>query len=150
MPAHGMLIYNNDISPDSLVDMPGDRKVREEQCAKAENTSIFYLEKEDHTVANILRMKLHQNPQVKMAGYRVPHPTQHTVEIRVQTGSDGDPKKAVPTPLEAFRMAIDGALDDVQSLEDQLTAALAAYGWSSEHKPLHTTKGAGAAASSSA
>ncbi len=131
-----MLIYNNDISPDSLVDMEGDCKVREEQSTKAENTSLFLLEKEDHTVANLLRMKLHQNTQIKMAGYRIPHPTQHTVEIRVQTGADGDAAKAVPTPLEAFRAALDGCLRDVQSLDELLTLALNSAGIPSDHRPL--------------
>ena len=131
-----MLIYNNDISPDSLVDLEGDTKIREVQCAQAENTSVFLLEKEDHTIANLLRMKLHENSQVKVAGYRIPHPTQHNVEIRVQTGSDGSAMKAVPTPIQAMKIAIDGCLRDVQSLEELLTNALAVAGVQSEHLPL--------------
>lgn len=58
-------------------------------------------------------MKLHESPFVQIAGYRVPHPTQHRVELRVQTSSDGS-NEAVPTPKDALLHAIDGCLTDLQ------------------------------------
>ncbi|ORC91749.1 putative DNA-directed RNA polymerase II [Trypanosoma theileri] len=116
---HGMLIYNNDITADSLVDTKGTRKITEEVSSKMPNSSLFKLDKEDHTLANILRMKLHENPLVHIAGYRVPHPTQHRVELRVQTSSDGS-GRPIPTPKEALLEAIDACMQDIQTFEEQL------------------------------
>lgn len=116
-----MLIYNNDITPDSLVDMKGDRKIIEEISNLKENSSLFKLDKEDHTVANLLRMKLHESPFVQIAGYRVPHPTQHRVELSVRTATDGS-GAPVPTPKQALYEAIDKCLADLQEFEEQLKA----------------------------
>lgn len=124
---HGMLIHNNDISPESLVDMKGDRKIVEQISNTMPNSSIFKLDKEDHTIANLLRMKLHESPAVQIAGYRVPHPTQHRVEISLQTASDGT-DKPVPTPKEALYEAIDKCLNDLQIFEQQLQAEANAKG----------------------
>lgn len=149
-PSHGMLIYQNDITPDTLVDMKGDRKIVEQVSGIMPNSSLFKLDKEDHTIANLLRMKLHESPYVHIAGYRVPHPTQHRVELRVQTASDAGTAPAatasggtsgtsgkgagagradtVPTPKEALQAAIDGCLADLQNFEEQLRAEAQAKG----------------------
>lgn len=133
--SHGMLISNNDIPPESLVDMKGDVKIVEHQSNKNPNTSLFVLEKEDHTVANLLRMKLHQNSLVKQCGYRVPHPTQHRVEMRVQTASDGSTKE-VPTPQAALLSAIRGCMDDLRRFETLLAEGLQSKGIDSRPVPL--------------
>lgn len=121
------LVYMNEIMPESLVDMDGDVKITEQRCPQNPNTSLFKLEKEDHTVANMLRMKLHEDTQVKIAGYRVPHPTQHNVEIRVQTASDAT-DKPVPTPKEALSEAIRKSLKELEELEVKFTEAAARKG----------------------
>lgn len=125
--SHGMLISNNDIQPESLVDMPSDIKIVEEHSSKIPNTSTFKLEKEDHTVANWLRMKLHQNSLVKQCGYRVPHPTQHRVEMRVQTATDGSGRE-VPTPQAAFVQGLIGCNEDLRKFHELLTESLEAKG----------------------
>ncbi|KAG8346270.1 RNA polymerase Rpb3 Rpb11 dimerization domain [Trypanosoma vivax] len=116
---HGMLIYNNDITPDTLLDVKGSRKIVEEVSSKMPNSSLFKIDKEDHTLANLLRMRLHENSLVRIAGYRVPHPTQHRVELRVQTASDGS-GRAIPTPKEALLEAVDGCMKDLQTFEELL------------------------------
>ena len=130
-----MLISNNDILPESLVDMKGDVKIYESQSNKNPNTSLFYLDKEDHTVANLLRMKMHQNSLVKQCGYRVPHPTQHRVEMRVQTASDGSSKE-VPTPNAALLQSIQECIGDLKQFSKLLEASLDAKGIDSSHQPL--------------
>lgn len=114
-----MLISRNDITPDSLVDLPGDRKIIEQISNTMANSSLFKMEKEDHTLANLLRMKLHESPFVQIAGYRVPHPTKHNVELRVQTSSDGS-ETPIPTPKRALQDAIDGCLKDLEDFEEQM------------------------------
>ena len=123
--SHGLLIYNNDITPDSLVDLKQDVKITEYESQKNTNTSLFVLEKEDHTLANLLRMKLHENSQVKQAGYRVPHPTQHRCEIRVQTAKDGTDRE-VPTPKQAMVMALTECRNDLEECKRLLLASLQA------------------------
>ncbi|EAN99281.1 hypothetical protein C3747_9g2502c [Trypanosoma cruzi] len=127
---HGMLIYNNDITADSLVDTKGTRKITEEISSKMPNSSLFKLDKEDHTLANLLRMKLHEDALVHIAGYRVPHPTQHRVELRVQTSSDGS-GRPIPSPKDALLKAIDACMQDLQSFEEQLR-------WEAQSKGIST------------
>jgi len=43
---------------------------------------------EDHTIGNLIRMHLLKNKEVKFAGYKVPHPLEPKVEIKVQTVKD--------------------------------------------------------------
>ncbi|RNF02614.1 putative DNA-directed RNA polymerase II [Trypanosoma rangeli] len=126
---HGMLVYNNDITADSLVDTKGTRKITEEISSKMPNSSLFKLDKEDHTLANLLRMKLHEDALVHIAGYRVPHPTQHRVELRVQTSSDGS-TRPIPSPKDALLEAIDSCMRDLQNFEEQLR-------WEAQSKGLH-------------
>ncbi|CBH17123.1 DNA-directed RNA polymerase II, putative [Trypanosoma equiperdum] len=114
--SHGMLIYNNDITADSLLDTKDCRKIVEEVSSKMPNSSLFKLDREDHTLANLLRMRLHENPLVHIAGYRVPHPTQHRVELRVQTSSDGT-GKPIPTPKEALLEAVGSCMKDLEEFE---------------------------------
>lgn len=110
------LIYHNDIDPSSLVDMEGDVKLTETKDPRGKNASDFLLSKEDHTIANLLRMKLHTNPAVKFAGYRVPHPTKHDVILKIQTTAE--PGQAVaPTPNEALRRALGEVREDVLLFE---------------------------------
>lgn len=134
--SHGMLISNNDITPDSLVDMKGDVKITEITIQKNDNLRLYLLEKEDHTIANLLRMKLHQNSLVKQCGYRVPHPTQHRLEMRVETASDGSARE-VPTPSAAMLTAIHQCTEDLRTFERLLTEALEAKGADSSHRPLN-------------
>lgn len=114
-----MLIYNNDITPDSLVDMKGDQKIVEQVSNTMPNSSLFKIDKEDHTLANLLRMKLHESTFVKMAGYRVPHPTQHRVELSLQTAPDGS-GAPVPTPKDILYKTIDLCIADLRDFEEQL------------------------------
>eukprot|EP00758_Cryptobia_borreli_P001811 Tbor_TRINITY_DN2552_c0_g1::TRINITY_DN2552_c0_g1_i1::g.521::m.521/K03008/RPB11, POLR2J; DNA-directed RNA polymerase II subunit RPB11 len=120
--AHAVLIQHNDIDPESLVDLPGDKKVEEERRDQAENASLFKIAKEDHTLGYILQRKLHEHPNVAIAGYRVPHPTKHNIEIRVQTGStyNGDTDEEVPNPAEALTWAVDGCISELEDFKTKL------------------------------
>ncbi len=59
------------------------------------NTSYFHFNKEDHTLANLLRSKLLSSSHILFAAYRVPHPLFPTFELRVQTDGEITPKEAV-------------------------------------------------------
>ncbi|KAJ8421439.1 hypothetical protein Cgig2_012854 [Carnegiea gigantea] len=61
----------------------GVKKVSYERDTKIINAATFTIEREDHTVGNILRMQLHQDPNVLFAGYKLPHPLQYKIIVRV-------------------------------------------------------------------
>lgn len=117
------LIYHNDIDPSSLVDMEGDVKLTEKKDPRGPNASDFLIAKEDHTVANLLRMKLHTNPAVKFAGYRVPHPTKHDVVLKIQTTAEPG-QTVAPTPNAALRRALGEVLEDICVFERLFNEAL--------------------------
>lgn len=52
------------------------------------NSKTIVMNLEDHTIGNLIRMHLLKNKEVKFAGYKVPHPLEPKVEIKVQTVSD--------------------------------------------------------------
>ncbi|KAJ2769814.1 DNA-directed RNA polymerase II core subunit, partial [Coemansia nantahalensis] len=67
---------------------------------KMVNCIQFNIQREDHTLANILRYRILQNPQVLFAAYRLPHPLEYFVELKVQT-------TARTTPIDVVREAIE-------------------------------------------
>lgn len=115
------LIYHNDIDPASLLDFPEDEKVVETRDPRGPNASDFVLSKEDHTIANIIRMKLHTNRSVKFAGYKVPHPTKHDVIIKVQTAADGD--LAAPAPSAALDQCLGECIEDIRYFGEEFDRA---------------------------
>jgi DNA-directed RNA polymerase II subunit RPB11 len=121
------LVYENDIKDENWLTLPGETKIVEQPDAHWNSASMFTLHKEDHTVANLLRMKLHANSTVRFAAYKTPHPTLHIVEMTVQTAPVIDTtgntsggvaaasaaQPAVPTPAAAMQLAVDACIADV-------------------------------------
>ncbi|KAG9242086.1 DNA-directed RNA polymerase [Calycina marina] len=71
----------------------GEKKVTEEIDTRTPNTSIFTFNKEDHTLANMIRARLVKNPKVEFCGYKIPHPLFATFELRLQTNGEKTPKE---------------------------------------------------------
>lgn len=59
------------------------------------NAALFTFEKEDHTLANMVRDKLCRMDHVTFAAYKVPHPLFATFELRVHTDGEISPKDAL-------------------------------------------------------
>ncbi|XP_033123324.1 DNA-directed RNA polymerase II subunit RPB11-a isoform X1 [Anneissia japonica] len=83
-----------------------------EKDTKVPNAAIFTVNKEDHTLGNMLRQQLLKDPQVLFAGYKVPHPLEHKFVLRVQTSNDYSPQ-------EAFTNAITDLISEVSLLEER-------------------------------
>lgn len=66
-----------------------------ECCAGVPNCSIFHFSKEDHTLGNLLKYKLHENRAVLFSGYKVPHPMYAEFDLRIQTDGSITPKEAL-------------------------------------------------------
>lgn len=65
------------------------------------NSVTYKIELEDHTVGDLLRIYLLKNKDVKFAGYRVPHPLDDILEIKVQTTVE-DTNRVVKDTLQVL------------------------------------------------
>ncbi|KAI3633819.1 hypothetical protein MIR68_008151 [Amoeboaphelidium protococcarum] len=84
----------------------GVKKITVKQDIKIPNAATFEIQREDHTLGNVLREYLLQNPKVLFAAYKMPHPLNPWIELKVQVTADTTPRKAVIQALN--RIIIDG------------------------------------------
>ena len=74
----------NRIEPHELFLLqPGVEKVSFEKDTKMPNAGTFKIEKEDHTLGNVIRYQLLKHPNVLFAGYKMPHPLEHRIVVKV-------------------------------------------------------------------
>ncbi|KAI8069599.1 DNA-directed RNA polymerase [Gongronella butleri] len=73
----------------------GNKKVEMENDTRIPNAATFKIEREDHTLANMLRAQLLKDPRVLFAGYKVPHPLEHNFLIKIQTTPGTTPGQAL-------------------------------------------------------
>jgi DNA-directed RNA polymerase II subunit RPB11 len=85
--------------------------VTHEKDTKMPNASLIVLQKEDHTLGNIIRLQLLRDRRVRFAGYRMPHPTIHDCHIKLQTMEAGQ------SPLNVFDDALEDLGEEMQRLK---------------------------------
>lgn len=102
---------------ESFLLFEGEKKVIIEKDTKVPNAAIFTINKEDHTIGNMIKYQLLKDPNVLFAGYKVTHPLEHKIVIRVQTTSDY-------TPQEAFTNAITDLISELSLLEERFKEAV--------------------------
>ncbi|KXN74591.1 RBP11-like subunits of RNA polymerase, partial [Conidiobolus coronatus NRRL 28638] len=71
---------------------PGQKKLNIVPDPVIPNACLVTVEKEDHTLGNLLRGQLLRDPRVTFVGYRLPHPLVNALELRIQTKPDCDVK----------------------------------------------------------
>jgi DNA-directed RNA polymerase II subunit RPB11 len=71
-----------------------------QQDPKLLNAATFIIAKEDHTLGNLLAAQLLHDPKVLFAGYKVPHPLENNIELKVQTTVDYSPQEALSTAIQ--------------------------------------------------
>ncbi|KAH6758403.1 DNA-directed RNA polymerase [Perilla frutescens var. frutescens] len=98
----------------------GVSKVSYERDTKIINAATFTIEREDHTIGNILRMQLHSDENVLFAGYKLPHPLQYKILIRIQTTSQS-------SPMQAYNQAINDLDKELDHLKSEFEAELARH-----------------------
>ncbi|KAJ2358864.1 DNA-directed RNA polymerase II core subunit [Coemansia erecta] len=113
----------------------GARKIELLKDSKMANCIQFNIQREDHTIANLLRYKLLQHPQVLFAAYRQPHPLEYYVELKVQTTSRTTPVDVMREVIESLmleygniRSAFDNELLRVDASASGGARAGAGYG----------------------
>ncbi|CAH1708076.1 DNA-directed RNA polymerase Rpb11, 13-16kDa subunit, conserved site,DNA-directed RNA polymerase, RBP11- [Cinara cedri] len=95
----------------------GEKKIVKEVDTKVTNAAIFTVNKEDHTLGNMIRNQLLKDPNVLFAGYKQPHPLEHKFELRIQTTSDY-------TPQDALTNSITDLLAELSLFEERFKEAL--------------------------
>lgn len=107
--------------PEKDSHLHGDvRRIHYEVDLRQEQSGIFTIWLEDHTVGHALRRILHKNPNVIFAGYRIPHPLEHKMVIRVQTRNK-------ETPLSAMKLALRVLNEQSQRLTQVFDKAVSEY-----------------------
>ncbi|CAJ2665283.1 DNA-directed RNA polymerase ii subunit rpb11-like protein [Trifolium pratense] len=95
----------------------GTKKVSYERDTKIINAASFTIEREDHTIGNILRMQLHKDPNVLFAGYKLPHPLQYKIIARIHTTSQS-------SPMQAYNQSINDLDKELDHLKSGFEAEL--------------------------
>lgn len=78
----------------------GMKKLVYKPDTKVANAGSFISQREDHTVGNLIRMQLHRDKNVIFAGYRIPHPLEYQMVVKIQTNGKKTPIKAMQTALQ--------------------------------------------------
>lgn len=101
---------------------PEERRVDVVEEEQISNAATFTLNKEDHTMGNMLRHAVLLIPGVIFCGYRVPHPLEPRVVIKVQT--DGS-----ITPTQAILNGCNNLISQVGQVRNQFRNELQAKGF---------------------
>jgi len=102
---------------ESFLLFEGEKKITIEKDTKVPHAAIFTVNKEDHTLGNMIRMQLLKDPHVLFAGYKVPHPLEHKFILRIQTTSEYSPQ-------EALMNAIADLISEMSLLEERFREAI--------------------------
>lgn len=78
---------------------------------KVSNAVVLHTWLEDHTLGNLLRMELLRNEAVLFAGYKVRHPLDHMIELRVQTTPAIQPEAALRHAVKNLQSECSSMLD---------------------------------------
>ncbi|TPX31024.1 DNA-directed RNA polymerase [Synchytrium microbalum] len=73
---------------------------------KIPNSATIVIYKEDHTLGNLLKSQLLKNSKVLFAGYKIPHPLEYDVVLRIQTVSNYSPHAALEQAIVSLREEI--------------------------------------------
>lgn len=89
---------------------PDEKRVEIVEDTKIPNAATFWFNKEDHTLGNMLRHAVLANPAVLFCGYKVPHPLEPKVFVKIQT--DGS-----LTPTDALKQGCTKLIAQISSLK---------------------------------
>ncbi|GJN24924.1 hypothetical protein PR202_gb12702 [Eleusine coracana subsp. coracana] len=102
-----------------------EQALKRMKSGKAIGPDEGYKDREDHTIGNILRMQLHRDPNVLFAGYKLPHPLQYKIIVRIHTTSQTSPTQAYTTiddldkELEYLKQAFEASQSSTMHIQAQ-------------------------------
>lgn len=95
-----------------------EKKITYTPDTKVPNAGTFTLNKEDHTLGNLIRMQLLLDPNVHFVGYMMPHPLINRLEMKIQTISGNI------RPNEVLREAVEDLSNECDHLNENFRAQL--------------------------
>ena len=96
-------------------------KLRYTPDSRKPNGGLFVLDKEDHTLGNLIRMQLLRDNKVRFAGYKVPHPLVTEAHLRVETMDSNT------TPIAVFETALTDLQMEINTIETQFKKDVAEF-----------------------
>ena len=106
----------------------GEKKVQMEKDTKIPNAANFTIRKEDHTVGNLLRLQLLRDDTVFFAGYKLPHPLEQDLLLKIQT------KDHPASPVKALRTACDDLRLELEDLKEKFEEKV--KDWKQKHDDM--------------
>lgn len=94
---------------------PKEKRVEIVEDTHIANAATVILNKEDHTMGNMLRHAVLAVPGVLFAGYRVPHPLEPKTVLKIQT--DGS-----LTPVQALRSGCEKVISQIGQVRSSFKA----------------------------
>ncbi|RSH78228.1 DNA-directed RNA polymerase II core subunit [Apiotrichum porosum] len=73
----------------------GEKRLSLTEDPKVPNAATVVVRAQDHTLGNMLRAQLLLDPTVLFAGYKLPHPLENVITIKIQTDERSNPADAL-------------------------------------------------------
>jgi DNA-directed RNA polymerase II subunit RPB11 len=106
--------------PGQFVDeFAGDALVSAEKDSGVNNCWQFRIQHEDHTLGNMLTQKLLDEDRVLFAGYRIHHPMDDWIYIRVNVSDD------ITRPVDLVNVAINNLVTEINRLAGEFDKGVA-------------------------
>ena len=109
----------------------GQARMTYEPDQRVASAGTFTINKEDHTVGNILRMQLLRDGDTRFAGYQLPHPLEHVCHVKVETA----PGRA---PVEVMGGAVTDLRQEVELLDRGFRDECARAREEADARPMET------------
>ncbi|KAJ3372002.1 RNA polymerase subunit AC19 [Kappamyces sp. JEL0680] len=101
------------------IEKAGDLQSHPQVDSQADDpsTATFLIEDEGHTLGNAIRWMLMKDPRVQVAGYSIPHPSEHNCALRIQT--DGS-----ATAVGVLYDALDNLMEMTRHIKSTFASAI--------------------------
>ena len=109
----------------------GQARMTYEPDQRVASAGTFTINKEDHTVGNLLRMQLLRDGDTRFAGYQLPHPLEHVCHVKVETA----PGRA---PVEVMGGAVTDLRQEVELLDPGFRDECARAREEADARPMET------------
>ena len=85
----------------------GQARMTYEPDQRVASAGTFTINKEDHTVGNLLRMQLLRDGDTRFAGYQLPHPLEHVCHVKVETAPGRAPVEVMGGAVRDLRQEVE-------------------------------------------
>ena len=109
----------------------GQARMTYEPDQRVASAGTFTINKEDHTIGNLLRMQLLRDGDTRFAGYQLPHPLEHVCHVKVETA----PGRA---PVEVMGGAVTDLRQEVELLDRGFRDECARAREEADARPMET------------